>query len=73
MKTDIICLMRLLAAMMLIPTMAHGVTVEPLPVPEFVDTEVTAHHRLEQPTQGLRGLDFRLDFTGTPEKVRGKK
>ena len=66
MKTDIICLMRLLAAMMLIPTMAHGVTVEPLPVPEFVDTEVTAHHRLEQPTQGLRGLDFRLDFTGTP-------
>ena len=66
MKTDIICLMRLLAVMMLVPVVARGVTVESLPPPEFADMEVTAHHRLEQPTQGLRALDFRLDFTGTP-------
>ena len=65
MKTDIICLMRLIAALLLIPTMARGVTVESLPLPEFADTEVTAHHRLQQPTKGLRELDFRLDFKGT--------
>ena len=58
--------MRLLAVMMLVPVVARGVTVESLPPAEFADTEVTAHHRLEQPTQGLRALDFRLDFTGTP-------
>ena len=58
--------MRLLAALLLVPVVAFGVTVEPLPPPEFADTEVTAHHRLEQPTQGLRALDFRLDFNGTP-------
>ena len=40
MKTDIICLMRLLAVMMLSSTMAFGVTVEPLPPPEYADTEV---------------------------------
>ena len=58
--------MRLFTALLLVPVVAHGVTVEPLPPPGFVDTEVTAHHRLEQPTQGLRKLDFRLDFNGTP-------
>ena len=65
MKTDIICLMRLFAALLLVPTATLGVTVEPLPPPKHADTEVTAHHRLEQPTQGLRELDFRLDFNGT--------
>ena len=32
--------MRLLAVMMLSSTMAFGVTVEPLPPPEYADTEV---------------------------------
>ena len=65
MKTDIIRLMRLFAAFLLVPAAALGVAVEPLPPPEFADTEVTAHHRLGQPASGLRGLDFRLDFSGT--------
>ena len=65
MKTDIICPMRMFAAFLLVPAAALGVVVEPLPPPEFADTEVTAHHRLGQPASGLRGLDFRLDFSGT--------
>ena len=65
MKTDIIRLMRLFAAFLLVPAAALGVAVEPLPPPEFADTEVTAHHRLGQPASGLRALDFRLDFSGT--------
>ena len=43
-----------------------GVTVPQLPPSEHADTEVSAHHRLEQPAVGLRGLDFRLEFNGTP-------
>ena len=57
--------MRLFAALLLVPTVTLGVIVEPLPPPEYADTEVTAHHRLEQPASGLRGLDFRMDFNGT--------
>ena len=45
---------------------ASGAAVEPLPAPEFADTEVSAHHALEQGPFGLRGLDFRLEFAGTP-------
>ena len=45
---------------------ASGAAGEPLPAPEFADTEVSAHHPLEQGPFGLRGLDFRLEFTGTP-------
>ena len=66
MKHDIIRVMKSLAMAVLLPAMAFGVAVGPLPAPEFADTEVTAHHRLEQPAHGLRGLDFRLDFSGTP-------
>ena len=50
-----------------------GVTISQLPPSEYADTEVSAHHRLEQPDVGLRGLDFRLDFNGTPGKVKGKR
>ena len=41
MKTDIICLMRLLAAMMLVPVVALGVTVESLPPSAYADTEMS--------------------------------
>ena len=57
--------MKIWAILILFPAAAFGVAVGPLPPSEFVDTEVTAHHRLELPTFGLRGLDFRLKFTGT--------
>ena len=53
-------------AVALFPVLAFGGVLSPLPSPAYVDTEVSAHHRLEQPSVGLRGLDFRLDFSGTP-------
>ena len=43
-----------------------GSVLPQLPPSEFVDTEVSAHHLLMQGSFGLRGLDFRLEFTGTP-------
>ena len=58
--------MKLSAFILLFPAVAFGVTIESLPPPQFIDTEVSATHQLEQPTFGLRGLDFRLDFNGTP-------
>ena len=68
--------MRFGAIFAILPVVAFGVTVETLPPPQFIDTEVSATHRLEQPAFGLRGLDFRLDFNGTPsnnvEVVLGK-
>ena len=57
--------MRIQLLLACLPLVAFGVTVESLPPPQFIDTEVSATHRLEQPTFGLRGLDFRLDFNGT--------
>ena len=50
----------------LLPAVAFCTIVEPLPAPEFADAEVSAHHPLDQGPFGLRGLDFRLEFTGTP-------
>ena len=50
----------------ILPTVAVAATVGSQPPPQFIDTEVSATHRLEQPAFGLRGLDFRLDFNGTP-------
>lgn len=37
----------------------------PLPVPEFVDTEVTACYSLDQAMPGVDGLSFELAFRGT--------
>ena len=58
--------MKLSALFLLLPTVAVAATVGSLPPPQFIDTEVSATHRLEQPAVGLRGLHFRLDFNGTP-------
>ena len=49
-----------------LPIVAVGAELPQLPTPEFLDAEVSAKHRLEQPAFGLRGLDFRLNFNGTP-------
>lgn len=40
-------------------------SLSPLPVPEFVDSEVTACYRLGQPGPGSVCLDFSLTFIGT--------
>ena len=63
---DIICGMKSLLLCLALPLAAVGVELPQLAAPEFIDTEVSATHRLEQPAFGLRGLDFRLDFNGTP-------
>ena len=51
---------------LMMPFAAAGVGLPQLPAPEFLDTEVSATYRLEQSVFGLCGLDFRLDFNGTP-------
>ena len=58
--------MKSLLLCLALPLAAVGVELPQLAAPEFIDTEVSATHRLEQPAFGLRGLDFRLDFNGTP-------
>ena len=58
--------MKSLLLCLALPFAAVGVELPQLAAPEFIDTEASATHRLEQPAFGLRGLDFRLDFNGTP-------
>lgn len=58
--------MKSLLLCLALPFAAVGVELPKLAAPEFIDTEASATHRLEQPAFGLRGLDFRLDFNGTP-------
>ena len=53
--------MNILAILLLL-----GSALPQLPPSEYADTEVFAHHSLEQGPFGLRGLDFRLEFAGTP-------
>ena len=65
--------MKIFSWFCLLPSVAFCALVEPLPAPEFADTEVSAHPPLEQGPFGLRGLDFRLEFAGTPGKVKGKR
>lgn len=59
-----------LAAMLAFASVAvfavSGKEMRRLPAPEFADTEVTAHHRLDQTGGGVRTLDFWLSFDGTP-------
>ena len=65
-KIDIIWGMKSLLLCLALPLAVVGVEFPQLAAPEFIDAEVSATHRLEQPAFGLRGLDFRLDFNGTP-------
>ena len=58
--------MRIFPLICLFPAVAFCGLVNPLPAPEFADTEVTAYHRLDQAEKGVHRLDFRLAFNGTP-------
>ena len=62
MKTDIICLMRLIAALLLIPTMARGVTVEPLPQSAYADTEVSTNVPFAVSLDSMSRLEFTLSL-----------
>ena len=54
--------MRLLAVMMLIPTMALGVTVEPLPQSAYADTEVTTNIPFAVSLDSMSRLEFTLSL-----------
>ena len=62
MKTDIICLMRLLAALLLVPVVARGVTVEPLPPSEYADTEVSTNMPFVVSLDSMNRLEFTLSL-----------
>ena len=62
MKTDIISHMRLLVAMMLIPVVAHGVTVEPLPLSEYADAEVSTNMPFVVSLDSMSRLEFSLSL-----------
>ena len=62
MKTDIICLMRLLAVMMLIPVVARGVTVELLPLSAYADTEVSTNMPFVVSFDSMSRLEFTLSL-----------
>ena len=62
MKTDIICLMRLLAALLLVPVVARGVTVEPLPPSEYADTEVSTNMPFVVSFDSMSRLEFTLSL-----------
>ena len=62
MKTDIICLMRLLAAFLLVPVVAHGVTVEPLPPSEYADMEVSTNMPFVVSLDSMSRLEFTLSL-----------
>ena len=62
MKTDIICLMRLLAALSLVPVVVLGVTVEPLPPSEYADTEVSTNMPFVVSLDSMSRLEFTLSL-----------
>ena len=69
MKTDIICLMRLIAALLLIPTMARGVTVEPLPQSSYADTEVSTNMPFAVSLDSMSRLEFTLSLDSSLTNV----
>ena len=62
MKTDIICHMRLFAALLLVPAAALGVVVEPLPPPEFADAEVSTNLPFVVSLDSMSRLEFTLSL-----------
>ena len=66
MKTDIIRLMRLLAALLLVPTVTFGVTVESLPPSEYADTEVSTNISFSVSFDSMSRLEFALSLDASP-------
>ena len=66
MKTDIIRLMRLLAALSLVPTVTFGVTVESLPPTEYADTEVSTNISFSVSLDSMSRLEFALSLDASP-------
>ena len=66
MKTDIIRRMRLFAALLLVPTVALGVNVEPLPQSEYADTEVSTNIPFEVSFDAMSRMNFSISFAASP-------
>ena len=66
MKTDIIRLMRLLAAWLLVPVVVRGVTVESLPPSEYADTEVSTNISFSVSFDSMSRLEFALSLDASP-------
>ena len=66
MKTDIIRLMRLLAALLLVPVVVRGVTVESLPPSEYADTEVSTNISFSVSFDSMSRLEFALSLDASP-------
>ena len=62
MKADIICLMRLLAALLTVPVVARGVTVETLPLSAYADTEVSTNMPFAVLLDSMSRLEFSLSL-----------
>ena len=62
MKTDIIWHVRLFAAFLLVPAAALGVVVEPLPPPEYADTEVSTNLPFVVSLDSMSRLEFTLSL-----------
>ena len=54
--------MRLLAALLLVPVVARGVTVEPLPPSEYADTEVSTNMPFAVSLDSMSRLEFTLSL-----------
>ena len=62
MKTDIISPMRLFAALLLVPVVALGVTVESLPQAAYADTEVSTNMPFVVSLDSMSRLEFSLSL-----------
>ena len=62
MKTDIICLMRLFAALLLVPVVTLGVTTESLPQSAYADTEVSTNMPFVVSLDSMSRLEFALSL-----------
>ena len=58
--------MKLPALILLLPTMAFGVTVESLPPPQFIDTEVSTNIPFEVSFDAMSRMNFSISLDASP-------
>ena len=66
MKLGIIWVMRFLLMLVFLPAVAFGVTVGPLPSPEYADTEVTTNIPFAVSLETMSRIEFTLTFDASP-------
>ena len=58
--------MRLLVAMVVLPMAAFGVTVEPLPISDYADTEVSTNIPFEVSFDAMSRMNFSISLDASP-------